>query len=881
MRGGAGSEHGGSACGSEADDQRGWRESWGRWREYEDDASEAMYVGEWLPLGELGGNVSCDEGAVSDRRRQLRAALLMSDVRVMLWSVGGTGGVLQAIESGEKASASALEMAGGVFMGSPDPHGMGDVDKARLPLRFPTFSLAVFDEAEESELRARPLPEMNVPQATPPLRAPWSLELARRKPPVVMKREDVIPKATMVKVGVWLRQFRKCIAAAAKGKLSLARRIRPEDLWLPEEECTVEAARGFVWDLTPLERGEPARVVEASAPDGDLNARAVDMLGIGHVDQGIVGEMLYGFADDADVPMGTLLCAPHVGALRHLTQAKLKVAKSVTKGWAFTYERIPCWPLRACPYSIVDESERAGEPKFRLTNDLSWPKPGMMGELLSLNDAMDRSAWPPPKLMKACQLGEAAAVLATSKVPVKLWSRDAEAYYRKIGRRADQVWRQAIVTPDGKWQLDFRCQFGDAAVAVKSIRMSDFIASVMLRRLRDFDVKHPPTDARVVEWQRMRREEARRQGARDLSRWDALHAYGQFIDDGGGASIDDEVCQPNGQPLLWDGQLVERRAEAHYLIAKEVFEIFGHASSVDKERPPCDALEFLGVEFDMVAAKVRLAGRKRQRYASMCRDVAAQTYVGVDEFRSLLGKLTFASMVYPLGRQWLHACWRAQTIATKAGVPARVTRHVRESLLRWAEELERDDHPGVPLAARGSFPQVGEPEVGVVYADASGEEGWAAWTIEGGVVYMVAGVWSEEDAELIIAEKELVASMVGLVALTELLEWKYVWEFTDNTVALAAMRTMTPSTAFMQQLISARAAWMYGRGVFSAVERITSLNNLWADVGSRPVTKGGPEAVRQDAAARGLDFVDVHCVDWRAVLSELGSSRDREAEPLS
>lgn len=860
---------------SDPEEGNGMWHDWARWRDY-DEPSTPIFVGDFVPAGVVTGSAREDAGCADQAR--IRASLLLCDVDVMLWSVSGAGGVAEALERGARASDAAFEWAAGIVMGSPDPQGVGDEDRVRRPMRVPTFSLAVYDKAEHEELMQRRLPVMNAPECTAPLAAPWSLELSTRLPPVVTSREQVVPRATMKVVGMWLRKFRRCIAAAAKGNFSLARRLRPEDLWLPETEWTAEAARGFVWDFTPLDRGEPARVVEPGPPAGDLVADAVALLGIGHADQGIVGEMLFGFADDADVPMGTLLCAPHVGALRHLEQAKLKVAKSVTKGWAFTYERIPCWPIRAAPYSIVDESERAGAPKFRLTNDLSWPKPGMIEGVLSLNDAMERSMWPPTKLMKAVQLGESAAVLAASGVPVKLWSRDAEAYYRKIGRRVDQIWRQALVTPEGKWQLDFRSQFGDAAVAVKAVRMSDFMAEVLLRRLRDFDAGHPSQDARVLDWQAKRRAEARRQGEADVHRFSSLHAYGQFIDDGGGASIDDKVCQPNGDPIVWDGERVETRAVAHYLIAKEVFEIFGHSSSADKECPPSDVLVFLGVEFSLREGKVRLSARKRAKYASICRELASRVWVTTEEFRSLLGKLTFASMVYPLGRQWLHPCWRAQSMAMKRSVvrageihpvgSARVTRHVREALLLWAAELEWDEHPGVPLASRGRFPAAGEPGVGVVYADASGEEGWSAWTIEEGIVYMVAGVWSEADAVMIIAEKELVASTVGLFALAELLGWKHVWEFTDNTVALSAMRSMTPGTRFMQRLVVVRAQWMMAKGLFSAAERITSLNNLWADVGSRPVTKGGPESVRREAAEMGLDFVDVHCVDWRGVVAE-------------
>ena len=98
----------------------------------------------------------------------------------------------------------------------------------------------------------------------------------------------------------------------------------------------------------------------------------------GFPDQAIVSEMLNGVADDSGCRRGTLLCAPHVGALAELAQALAKTRANVEKGWATGGHALPCWPLRTCSFSIVDESVRAGKPKYRLTIDLSWPHPGTM-----------------------------------------------------------------------------------------------------------------------------------------------------------------------------------------------------------------------------------------------------------------------------------------------------------------------------------------------------------------------------------------------------------------------------------------------------------------------------------------------------------------------
>ena len=90
--------------------------------------------------------------------------------------------------------------------------------------------------------------------------------------------------------------------------------------------------------------------------------------------------------------------APHRGAIVDIEQALAKTAKNLQVGWATGGYELPCWPLRTCPYSIVDESVRAGKPKYRLTTDLSWPPVGGVwgGDAWvdSVNGAMDRAAWP-------------------------------------------------------------------------------------------------------------------------------------------------------------------------------------------------------------------------------------------------------------------------------------------------------------------------------------------------------------------------------------------------------------------------------------------------------------------------------------------------------
>ena len=747
-------------------------------------------------------------------------------------------------------------LRGDLVFGSHDPHRVGDVDHAVRAKKKPTFSLAAFDEATVEQLRVRAFPRMNEPSITDPLP-----EMVEAKSPVMFASIDEVINAKAIRlVKAWRASFKKMEAAARKGNWRLAKVRRPPDLWLSEEESTMPAARGLYVDLRPLARGYPAKgfafgSMDMAAVHTDISATNVELWGKNFVDQALIDEAKRGMSDDSTVPAGTLLCAPHVGALKSFDVAMSKIEKSVTEGWASNYEALPCWPIRCAAYSVVDESAKTGKAKFRLTNDLSWPKPGAIKGVASLNDSMDRSNWSGAKLIKVSQVGEGIAILKASGANVKAWGFDMSAYYRKFGRRPDELWHQAMYGSNG-FQLDSRCQFGDASVAVKCSRFSNLIAATIRSRLEAFDLVHASKDASVIEW--VKERVAFNASNKDAAGFEpletSLFVIGVYIDDGAAATIDDLLFDARGNPVTDAAGRQLRRSEAHFKIAVETLAIFGHESAKDKEQPPSQYLESLGLELDLIADRMRLMKRKRKKYAAFAREVAGMTVCDFNTFRSLLGKLSFAAGVYPLARQWTHACWRlakAKFRLADGRVP--ISTKVRSELTKWATELEKPDHEGVPLAARSDFPAVGGGDAGAIYCDASGSLGWCAWTVVDTTVYEMCGQWDDSSRNMNIADKEYLASTAGLLGLHPLIESSYIWEWTDNTVALAAIRHLTPSRQVMQELSNFRAEWLRENLVFTVGERITSKNNLWADWGSR----GRIDLVQAHAIELGLSVVHV------------------------
>ena len=757
--------------------------------------------------------------------------------------------------------ASGFAHARGLCMGSSDPHLLDGVNEQWAPRNGAATSLAAHEPADTDELMSRPFPAMNLPPRTDRVYPP---QPPVDSPPVVWREDQVIPPKILQRLAAWRRRLRRCLAFAAKGQASMARRMRPPDLWIPAEDGMYEETRAWNWDFTPFACGEPARPLQISSgtgerPDTSLNIDALlaERERGDFVDQGILDEMIDGMQDDIDDARGTLLCAPHTSALIHWAVAHERVQLNVKRGWAHE-GALPCWPMRACPYGIVDESARAGAPKWRLTNDLSWPPPNTLpaggGEFVSShNAASDRSRWPQATMINMGQVAESAAIMMQAGAPVKLWSIDCEAFYRKMGRQTSQVWRNVMAVPVG-FQVDRRCCFGSAADAAKCARVSNFLATKVKEAIAQVDALYPSRDERICRWQERRRRE--RAGCDDGVAADTLGHLGMYIDDAPACSFDDPLYDLEGNAVM-RGSWHVTRAWAHFEAMRSTLAHFGHESKASKEQPPCDKLEVLGVSLCLVSQCVRLTESKRNSYAQRAEEAMQRRHMPRHDYLRLLGRLQFAATCYPRGRQWLHAAWRvARAQFRLSGDRVQVTARVRADLRRWRDELLNADHPGVPLASRSHVAAVDGKSSGAIYADASGDEwGWGAWTMAGDTVYWCGDQWSPRVRdEMHINEKELFASTAGLMALAPVAGWSSVHNFTDNTVAMGVMRNLAPRNVRMQELTAARTTWLLENGVAEAAHRVSTSHNLWADM----ISRGAADAFERQAATLGLR---VHRVD--------------------
>ena len=96
----------------------------------------------------------------------------------------------------------------------------------------------------------------------------------------------------------------------------------------------------------------------------------------------------------------------------------------------------------------------------------------------------------------------------------------------------------------------------------------------------------------------------------------------------------------------------------------------GWGSEPTKEVGPRGRLDALGVDVNLQGKRLRLTKAKRERYAAHAEEVAKGKLCDSVSFRKLLGRLTSVVQCYLIGRQRLHAAWRASRAPQATGCEA-------------------------------------------------------------------------------------------------------------------------------------------------------------------------------------------------------------------
>ena len=770
-----------------------------------------------------------------------------------------------------------------IFVGSKRPHAttLAEADGHRPEQRAAKrVSLRRLDPEVVDVLRAEPLPAANVPPTTAWHDGPaMPSEL-----PAPLRTDQLISLSMQQRLLEFRAQVATCFAAARAGRWKWARDHRPRPLHASEEECLLPAGRGWVWSYDPNAQlwhpVSPSKWPE-SPPTGELDVAIIVQYArdAGYSDMEIISFIAHGYPGP-ELARETVLGPPHVGALREVAAFDKAAAKDRTKGWVRAGFRLPpLWPMRADPMNIVF---RNGKP--RMTIDKSMR---LVYGVDAYNDCIDLSAQPAIDYVSVVMLGRAGAILASAGVRVRWWGFDLEAYFRKTGKQAADVWMSGFVHSDG-YGVDERVQFGQREAPVLCGRQSCFITWAIKRELRRLDLQYAVRAPAALAWLRERAARATSADADgvDASLLDTLFFVCMYVDDVGGASFDDDLFAANGDEwwTIRDGERVRMtRSWLHFDAALGVIRHFGHSTADDKVVPPCFDMVYLGVTLDFVSAVLSLSIEKCQDYKALIATVlercddASCVHVHLVELSAIIHRLLHASAVIPLGRQHLFHLMRAAKTATRLEGGARVLGAKALFELRWwAEMLGRDTcQRGVPLAFRCAFPASSDPSTMVPYSDASrergsiGASGFGAWAVLGGVFCYVEGRWTEAEVELLdINTLELAAMNIGTFTLLAEaarrgLSITHVLEFTDNTSAEHAAEGGKPKSASLGELVRRRYVELHAMHVTASCTRVASVDNDIAD----GLSRGGSmlaDALRM-AASTGMPVVRLDPLSqWRS-----------------
>ena len=764
-------------------------------------------------------------------------------------------------------------------VGSKRPHA--DVasasDAQPVPHEASSASLRRNESELNETLEAEPLPDVNASPNTD-----WFDPPVDTSVPGPLTTDQLIPAHVQRKLRAHRVRVQECYRrASAPSGWRIARDLRPEPLVFTEDEALLPAGRGWQWQQQddglwyPLTHSRwPEDPPESDLKiDNAIRGAAADpaRFGAGDVgfgDQYVIASMAHGY-EAPDLEPAAIIGYPHVGALKHMEAVHKCIDKdrrqdgiSGQQPWTVHGGDLPqVWPTRADPINIVMRNGKA-----RMTID----KTMRLSELFaSYNEAVDLADFDPIRMVRVEQLGRAIAIMLTAIGKVRQWKFDLDSFFRRTGKQRKGWWKNSYLLPDG-YAFDKRVQFGQREAPVLTSRQSNFLVWLIKREIWLFDRRFPPRDPKLQAWVLLRAALAGGSGVGSFScNFTALAFVMCFVDDCGGSSIDDALLDEHGHPVLgrWHrafqcyvpaaadhvGAVPMRRPDVHYAIALAVIMAVGHGAAAGKGEPPCLAMEILGVFLDIVTRQRILPVEKCNAYAEAAVGVIDAPVnqqdarqIPYDIFNSLVHKLLHSAATVVLGRQHVHYCMAALRAPNRLRTKAVLVFEPCISELRWwLDQFADPRRHCLPLASRVSFPFSDQTHTVVGYSDAAREldspetSGFGAWTVFGDTVYYLAGLWESWELQgLSINVLELAAQNFSTFTLLAAAAScgrvvTHVLDFVDNTAAEYSSDRGRPHQADMQQLVRQRFDALDDAGVFSAVERIASVDNDWADGLSR------------------------------------------------
>ena len=254
-----------------------------------------------------------------------------------------------------------------------------------------------------------------------------------------------------------------------------------------------------------------------------------------------------------------------------------------------------------------------------------------------------------------------------------------------------------------------------------------------------------------------------------------------------------------------------------------VCERLGFAFNIPKcVLTPHQSIDWLGMTWDSTSQSLRLTTNNRVKLVDkLRRAVVAKTY-NHKLWASLMGSLTFAAQVVPLGRLWCRRLWWEGNHLFPRSCPHHlhpVPHYVHRLLQQWLDP----DLLSVSVPWRCPPPQL------QVYTDAS-DSGWGYQAAEG---IQGRGLWSPEDRERHVNVRELMVPLLFLHQQSHLTHLHICFHM-DNVAAVQCVRRMGSSRSLpllrtSESLFTLAAS----RQLTLSAVHLPGRHNVWADALSR------------------------------------------------
>lgn len=797
-----------------------------------------------------------------------------------------------AAGNGEAAAAggSSSEQRPPLFIGSAKPHASegGEQQFQREDRWAPSGSLRQLEPELHEVLLAEALPRCNIPPRTAPDPPPPR----HTEVPGPFTTEQLIPTETVERIIAHRKQFQLSLERSARANgWQEASKLRPEAEYFSEEQTLNPCGRGFTWRFhKPTELWHAVQpssyreVFGEEFPDdppecGGINVEnyLADTERLDMPDRQVASWVAHGFPG-SKANRHAVLGRPHVGALKEPQWLKDCHERDVKAGFVTTGFELPeFWP---CTLDCVNVVVQHGKGRLCIDKTIE-----LFAYVDSYNSAIDLlEAENRMKMVSVKTLTRGAAILRAAGAEVLLAKFDLQAFFRMHSKQRADINQSARCFEDG-FGSDKRVNFGERDAPDHCGRESNGICFFVRTELRRLEREYPTRCPKIEKWLAMRlalAKEAGEESDPDFV-WVVTFFFLYYVDDAGLSCFNDLLFNRKGEPVFVlrfgaDGTISrvhQRRAELYFAASTGTADHYGHGTPEKKRSYPALELEFLGDECDIVGDTRSMPAWKTKEYHELLKGIVASRAMPNGrkktlraDFKELVHKLLHASGVYPLGRQRLHYCLKelrtsagdAETPPDKFIFPAG---DAERELGWWDAQLAKGESPRVPFASRYSFPATNSESTIVFYGDASRElddpdkvSGYGAWCVIGGTFYYFWGEWRREELlRFSINVLEAKTRNDGLIAFVRLARQlgcsaTHALCFTDNTAAEhTAERGRTGSDA-MQALAQAWQDELVASGVHAATERVTSVDNDFADMLSR----GAEQEVLRIVVSAGLKF---------------------------